>query len=200
VKKRLTIGIVGAALAATLTFVAAGSSNRGAGTDRDAATVPDAQPAYETPEQATIVYAPAYTRGPRIIHVPQADDRDDDRSSANYRDEPAASNDDDDDVQSSPPPRTRVMPPARTSPRWTPRSETPKPQPRSDAPPSGARRAILSVPPPPPEGPSPIRPIPRFGQKADSGEKFAAPRGRTLSESSPPPGYTPPAALPNSGK
>jgi len=98
-------------------------------------------------------------------------------------------------VQTAPAPRTRVLPPARTSPRWTPRSETPRPQPRSDAPPSGGRRAVLSAPPPPPEGPSPIRPIPRFGQKVDSGEKFAAPRGRTLSETSPPPGYTPPAAF-----
>jgi hypothetical protein len=137
-------------------------------------------------------YAPNYQRAPRIIHVPQADERDDranDRASVNERDQPAASNDDDEEEAASPP-RRRVTPPPppRTTPRW---------QPRSDAPPSpGPRRTVLSAPPPPAEGPTPIRPIPRYNSKADPADKFAPPRDVTSSAPSPPVGYSPPAALP----
>ncbi len=47
-----------------------------------------------------------YTRGPRIIHVPQAGDRDpraNSRASVNERDEPDVGNDDDDAEPAAPP-------------------------------------------------------------------------------------------------
>jgi hypothetical protein len=55
----------------------------------------------------------------------------------------------------------------------------------------------LSAPPPPAEGPLPIRPTPRFNSKTEPVERFGSPGDLTLSPSTPPPGYTPPAALPS---
>jgi hypothetical protein len=240
VKKRLTIGIVGAVLAATLTFVAASSVKR------EQVTEADALPAYEVltsvrsmgfnpisepvrrgpyyvlnatdargvemrvvadaqvgeilsiaPAQASN-NTPHYERGPRIIHVPQPGERNDrvnDRASVNDRDEPAATSDDDDEAAS--PPRRRVAPLSRTTPRWPSRSDPPlPPQRRSDTPPPppGPRRAVLSA--PPAEGPTPVRPTPRYNSKADSGDKFGTPRDITSSPPPPPVGYSPPAALP----
>jgi hypothetical protein len=232
----LTIGVVGAALAATLTFVTAGSFKR------EQITGADALPAYEivttvramglnpisdpvrrgpyyvlhaydprgvevrvvadahfgdvlsvAPARAFYTaYAPRYDRGPRIIHVPQPGDRDD-RASVNDRDQPAVSNDND-DVEVAPPRRRAAPPPQR-------RSATPSlPQRRSDAPPPppGPRRNVLSAPPPPAEGPTPIRPTPRFNSNAEAGDKFGPPRDAAVTSSTPPAGYTPPAALPQS--
>lgn len=258
-KKGLTIGLVIAVLAATLSLVAAASIKREA--KSEPLTDADALPAYEivTTVRSTglnpisepvrrgpyyvlqaydargrevrvvadarfgdilsiapfrapnATYAQNYERGAKIIHVPQPGERNDRanvRASVNERDDPAVADDDhDDEVDAAPPPRRRVSPPAtQTAPRWpSQRSETPPPQQRrSDAPPPpppGPRRAVLSAPPPPAEGPTPIRPTPRFNSKADSGEKFDQPRDPALTPSTPPPpaGYSPPAALPQGG-
>jgi hypothetical protein len=69
------------------------------------------------------------------------------------------------------------------------RRATPRPQRRSDAPPSpppGPRRNVLSAPPPPAEGLTPIRPTPRFNSKADRAEKFDPPRDPAVTSSTPP--------------
>ena len=220
-KKALTIGLVAAALAATLPFVFARSKT-------DMTPSADTRPEYKIAASVRMADAsavvPAYTRGPRIIHVPQAFDRNerlDSRASVTH--DPAYT-DDDDDI--APPPRRQVAPPMRTTPRWTPHREIappsrrsePSPKPRVEPrtvrhidmskpkiepkaepalpqPPS-PRRAVLSAPPLPAEGPSPIRPTPKFGAKADAGEKFAAPRIPEITADTPPPGYSPPAAPP----
>ena len=224
-KKALTIVGVVAALAGTLTFVAAGSFKRGEQvTEADAlpsdavlTTVramglnPISEPVRRGPyyvlqaydargiqvrvfadaqfgdilsiapaNRPNTAYEPRYERGPRIIHVPQPDDV---RASVNRRDEPAASNDDDVE-EVAPPPRRRVTPP---------------PQRRSDAPPPpppSPRRTVLSAPPPPAEGPTPVHPTPRFNSKAEQADKFGSPRDLTVGPDAPPPGYTPPAAVP----
>ncbi len=234
-KKALTIGVVGAALAATLTFVTAGSFKH------EQVTGADALPAYEivttvramgldpisdpvrrgpyyvlhaydpsglevrvvadaqfgdvlsvAPARAlSPAYALRYEHGPRIIHVPQPGERDD-RASVDERDQPAVSNDDDEE-QVAPPPRRRMAPPPQQ------RSNAP-PKRQSDAPPPppGPRRNVLSAPPPSAEGPTPIRPLPRFNSNADGGDKFGPPRDPAVTSNTPPPGYTPPAALPPS--
>lgn len=229
-KWALTIAVAGAALAATLSFVAADSTQR--------APVPEAVelPAYEIiatvraqglapigelalrwpyyvlhatdprgievrvvidaqfgdilsvapANPLATAHAPSYERGARIIHVPQAGERD----------EPAAANDD---------AAKEVAPPASPAPRRA----TPRSKPRSDAapvakrrgngpppPPPGPRRTVLSAPPPPAEGPSPIHPTPHFNSKTEPVERFGSPGALTVSPSTPPPGYTPPAALP----
>jgi hypothetical protein len=258
-KTRLTIAVVGAALAGTLTFVAASSINR----DRYSVTGAEAMPAYEvvtavrsmgfssvsepvrsgpyyvlnaTDPRGTEVRVvadaqagailsvapaqpqntvPQYYRGPRIINIPQpgertegantrANERANYRASVNERDAPDLINDDDLEEQ----PRRRVTPaPRAATPRWQTRSETPPPPPqqqrRSDAPPPpppGPRRALLSAP-SPSDGPTPIRPTPRYnskadGSKADAAEKFATPRDIAASPPPPPIGYSPPSALP----
>jgi hypothetical protein len=156
-KKALTIGMVGVALATTLSLVGAGSFKREPG--------PDARTADEivaaTPARAPIeTYAAAYTGVARIIHIPQDGERDE-RASVNNRDEPEATGSDDEEPI-APPPRRRAKP------RWPPRSDTPSP-------PSGPRRAVLSAPPPPAEGPTPIRPTPRFSSKIDQADKIGPP-------------------------
>jgi hypothetical protein len=171
VQKRLTMVIVGAALAATLTFVAAGSSGR------EPQVEPQAEPGPAPNARVlTIVraYAPNDQRGPRIIHVPQADER----ASVNERDEPAVSNDNDDD-EVAPPPRRRINPKRHSNVAQHPR--TPRWQFRNELP-------------PPAEGPTPVRPTPRFGAKAGAADKFGEPRDAR--SSAPPPGNTPPTALP----
>ena len=73
---------------------------------------------------------------------------------------------------------------------------------RGEAP--AQKRTLLSAPPLPEEGPTPIRPIPDAGAKIDTkidtkteaAEKFAPPAGDQPPP--PPPGYTPPAASPSS--
>jgi hypothetical protein len=206
-KKALTIGLVTAALAATLPFVFAGSRS-------EAVTGADQNPAYRIAARVRVADAsdavPAYMRGPRIIHVPQPGERA--RASISERDDDIRNNEDDDEA--TPPPRRHVAPPpVRATPRWAPRREAsppPKPVRRVDLPkfrdepipqPPGPRRAVLSAPPPPAEGPTPIRPLPKFGAKAeannaDAGDKFAAPRTTEINADTPPPGYTPPLAAP----
>jgi hypothetical protein len=133
---------------------------------------------------------PYYARGPRIIHVPQpGDDLRDSRAS--LRDD-APEDLDDDAVQAEPPrgavkrlsrtesqqrPKTPYKTQAKTvarasvhqEPRRRPFSvSVPEPPPPPPAEPLGPRRALLSAPPPPPvssihDGPTPIRPTPRFG-------------------------------------
>jgi hypothetical protein len=223
-KKALTIAVAGAALAATLSLVAADPSRRGLLTDDDVAL-----PAYEIVanvrahglapigvlslrwpnyvlhaydprgnEVRVVVdaqfgdilsvaparplataYTPRYQRGARIIQVPQAGERD----------EPAAT--DDDTVEEVAPP-----PPRRVTPRPKPRSDAAPASKRRSSEPPGPRRNILSAPPPPAEGPSPFLPTPPFNSKTEPVERFASPGGLTVSPSTPPPGYTPPAALP----
>lgn len=215
-KKALTIGLVVAALAATLPFVFARSKS-------EAVPSADARPEYRIAASVRMadasVVVPVYTRGPRIIHVPQAFERNERvNSRASVTHDPAY--DDDDDI--APPPRRQVAPPMRATPRWTPHREAappprrsePAPKPRTEPrtvrhidmskpkaeppvpqPPS-PRRAVLSAPPLPAEGPTPIRPTPKFGMKAEAGEKFAAPRVPEITADTPPPGYSPPAAAP----
>ena len=238
-KKALTIAVAGAALAATLSFVAAGGSKREPVTEVDAlpateivATVramgldPIGEPVWRGPyyvlhatdsrgiEMRVVAdaqfgdilsvvparpldttYVPRYERGPRIIHVPQGDVRDNranDRASVNERDKPAAANDD--AVKAIAPPAPR-----RVAPRPQSRRDGARvPQRRSDAPPPpppGPPRSVLSAPPPPAEGPSPIYRTPRYNSSADSGDKFGAPRDSVAAPSVPPPpaGDTPPA-------
>lgn len=223
-KRALTIAVAGAALAAMLSLVAAGAPKREPVTEAAAPSayeiiatvraiglVPLSEPVRRGPyyvlratnprgvemrvvadaqfgdilsvapaHPLNTADAPHYERGARIIHVPQSGERED-RSNVNERDEPAASNDD---------AAEKIAPPA-------PRRATPRP--RSDAPlppPPGPRRTVLSAPPPPAEGRSPIRPTPRFNSKIDPAERFGAPGDLTITPSTPPPGYTPPAALP----
>lgn len=222
-KKALTIAVAGAALAATLSIVAADTSKRGLLTPavglpayeiianvRAHGLAPMSELALRWPyyvlhatdprgiEVRVVIdaqfgdilsvaparplataYTPRYQRGARIIQVPQAGERD----------EPAVT--DDDAVEEVAPP-----PPRRVTPRPKPRSDAaPASKRRSHAPP-GPRRNILSAPPPPAEGPSPLLPTPPFNSKIEPVERFASPGGLIVSPTTPPPGYTPPAALP----
>lgn len=133
---------------------------------------------------ANAAHTVRYDAGPRIIHVPQPGEEYEDRASLSDPDEPAAAPDEDDE-EVAPPPRRRAKP---------------RPQVKSDAPPRRKayhtttvrpapveRRTILSAPSSLHDGPTPIRPTPRFDKKAENGAKFPPP---------PPPGYTPPSNLP----
>ncbi len=203
-KKALTIGLVAAALAATVPFVVASSKT-------EAVAVPEYKIVASVRMADASDTMPAYTRGPRIIHVPQPGDRNV-RASVGERDDPDISNNDDDEIA---PPRRQVAPPMRTAPRWAPKREAlapPKPRhiettksrgndssasrPPIPQPPA-PRRTMLSAPPPAIEGPTPIRPTPKFGAKAEAGDKFAAPRVPEITADTPPPGYTPPVAAPH---
>jgi hypothetical protein len=118
--------------------------------------------------------------------------------------QPAAADDDKKDADVAPLPQRRGIPHRRH------RSETPAPE---------QKRTLLSAPPLPEEGPTPIRPIPDAGAKteinietkpdtktdaetgttsdtkADAGDKFAPPPS-VDQPPPPPPGNTPPAASP----
>jgi hypothetical protein len=249
-KKALTIGLAGAAVAATLSFAVTGLKT-------ESSVVSEARAAESEPESAPIVLAQVlnYERGPRIIIVPQAGDRMD-RSSTDRGNSRASIDrdvyEDDDDIA----PVRKLAPPVRATPRWAPnpeskrtepyvapprRVETPVksrietrqeirneprrvrhidmskpkakaeseveiPQPPIPQPPS-PRRAVLSAP-PPAEGPSPIKPTPRFGTsalgaKAEAAKPAEPPADQTydspppaeITADSPPLGYTPPAAV-----
>lgn len=114
---------------------------------------------------------------PRIIHVPQPGDELR-RTQARL---PAPDMDDDDEIAVPQRPRrvdrsTAPIPkshekkresrePARRKPFTVSLPEPPPPEPE----PTGPKRALLSAPPPPPtpsihDGPTPLRPTPRFGQ------------------------------------
>jgi hypothetical protein len=147
---------------------------------------------------------PHYQRGPHIIHVPQAgaknsDDPTNNRASIDDRDEPAVANDDDEE-EAAPPPRRRVAPAPQRQDDSPPRPRAPRWQPRSDAlQPAGPRRAVLSAPPLAAEGPTPIRPIPRFNSKADPADKFGQLHDARSNAPQPPAGYSPPSELPHGG-
>jgi hypothetical protein len=195
-KKALTIGLVAAALAATLPFVFAGSK----GAVPSADTRPEYRLAASLRMADASVVVPAYTSSPRIIHVPQATERNERLNSrASVTHDPAY--DGDDDI--TPPPRRRaVEPPVRTTPRWTPHREEapppprrsePAPQPRAEpravrhidmSKPKAAPKAELKPEPPVPQPPSPRRAV------------LSAPRLSEITADTPPPGYTPPAAPP----
>jgi hypothetical protein len=195
-KRALTIGLVVAALAATLPFVFAGSK---------AEMLPaDTRPEYRIAASVRMADAsavvPAYTRGPRIIHVPQATERNERLNSrASVTHDPAYT-DDDDDI--APPRRRAVEPPVRATPRWMPNREVtpppprrsePAPQPRTEpravrhidmSKPKTAPKAELKSEPPVPQPPSSRRAV------------LSAPRLPEITADTPPPGYTPPAAPP----
>jgi hypothetical protein len=86
----------------------------------------------------------------RIIHVPQRGER----ANARVREPEVVDND---EVE----PITRPVPRKRAAPRWPRQSLAPA------VPAPAPRRTVLSAPPARAEGPSPIRPTPRFGAKPD---------------------------------
>ena len=103
----------------------------------------------------------------RIIHIPQPGE------SANYSEEPGAAGNE--DVHEYVVPRSPRSPRPRITRRRLYHSDFPPAPPVS-------RRTVVSAPPPPAEGPSPIRPLPRFESKAGpvrtldaQGEASAAP-------------------------
>jgi hypothetical protein len=98
----------------------------------------------------TPLVAPSYDSGPRIIHVPQPGERDD--RTTTYDDDRAAVTDDKNEPPSPPLPRART-------------------EPKSLGPP----RNLLSAPPPPAGGLSPIYPTPKLRAKPEPAEKFGAP-------------------------
>lgn len=130
-------------------------------------------------------YAPHYDRGPRIIHVPQSGDEDATSVPSERRVMP-----DDDGEEMAPPPRRQVAPrpqPPRQQYRKSDAPPAPRRKPYSVAAPElpkpAERRAVLRA--PVHDGPTPVRPTPRFAK--ETGEKVPPP---------PPPGYTPPSNLP----
>jgi hypothetical protein len=225
-KKALTIAVAGAALAATLSVVAADPPRRGLLTNavalpayeiianvRAQGLAPTSELALRWPhyvlhaydprgiEVRVVVdaqfgdiisvaparplataYTPRYERGARIIQIPQA----------GGQDEPAANNDD--EVEEIVPPAPR-----RVAPRPKPRSDTtPAPQPRSKTtllPPPVQHRNILNAPPLPAEDPSAPQQTMRVNPKTEPVERFKSP-DLMISPDRPPPGYTPPAAVP----
>jgi hypothetical protein len=210
-KKAMTIGLVAAAMIAGVASLVKVDTAKDGGMSAPAAIITEAAAAEsEAPpvvlRNSTVKLAQLavsqplfdYERGPRIIHVPQPNER--------VASRPAVDNDDDDD--SSPPrmravtPKPRIVapkpravaPPADRTPRWKLRSEAAS----APTPPPVARRAVLSAPPPNADGPTPLRPTPRFdNMAADSGQKFASPRtpaaaAPPVTESQPPLGYSPP--------
>jgi hypothetical protein len=145
VKKELTVSLAGVALAATLSLVDADSFKRGPTIATDALPVDDVASA-----AAGNAYAPPYTGVARIIHVPQRGERDE-RASINDRDEPVT-----------------PFPRHRTTPRWPLHGDAPSL-------PLGSRRNVQSAAPSLAEGPTPIRPTPRFNAKAADVDKSSAP-------------------------
>jgi hypothetical protein len=135
------------------------------------------------------VLAPRFNGGPRIIHVPQPGERSD-ANSTDEGDENSVTDDNDDDADAAPPPRRpsahpsqrMEAPPARASAAPPPRAE---PEPK----PLGPPRNVLSAPPPPAGGLTPIYPTPKFEPKSEPAEKFAPPEERSQPE--PPPGSMP---------
>jgi hypothetical protein len=169
-KKSLTLCLVGVAMAATLSLVVAGNLKR-----TPAATAPTR---VISMSEAKLVYVTSYTGVAHIIHIPQRQERHA-RASVRERDEPEIT-----DSQDEP-----VTPRHRSAPRWPLHSETPPPL---------QRRAVLSGPPPLADGPSPIRPLPRFDAKTSDAEKFSSPDhpASAPADIAPPAvGNTPPADL-----
>jgi hypothetical protein len=166
VKRLLTIGITSVALAATLSVVTV----RG----EVLSVSPVAQPT---------VYAPRYDFGPRIIHVPQPGEED--AASVPHVRRVMPDDDDDAEERATPPRRQSAPRPQRQKTSDTPPAPRRKPYnvavPERPAP--AERRTVLRA--PVHDGPTPVKPTPRFAK--ETGAKFPPP---------PPPGYTPPANLP----
>jgi hypothetical protein len=148
-KKSLTLGLAGVAMAATLSLVVAGNLNR---------TPPaTASTRVISVSEAKLVYASSYAGVAHIIHISQREERHA-RASVPERDE-----------QEIIPNRDELVTPRhRIAPRWPSPSEAPSPPPLQ-------RRAVLSAPPPLADGPSPIRPLRRFGAKTSDADKFSSP-------------------------
>ena len=125
-----------------------------------------------TPARASAsTFMPRYDNSPRIIHVPQ--NGGDARGALRGNDIPA-----DEEASVAPEEDDEIAPPVR-------RRIEPLPRQRSDAPPppSGPKRAVLSAPPPLPEGPSPVKPTPRWRSSekfVTPAEKLAAPADKTV--------------------
>ena len=167
----LTIVLAWASLGFMLTFAAGSFKNEPA----TAAAARGNGPCAVDEVQVTPTAPPVYQRGARIIQVPQTGAL----ASVNDRDEPNATEDDDDDNgEAAPLPRRRLAAPPQVKDNPPLRPRAPRWQPRSDIAPQPAdpRRVVLSAPPPQAQGPTPIRPIPKFGAKSEPVEKFAQPR------------------------
>lgn len=131
---------------------------------------------------APLATVPSYGAGPRIIHVPQPGEEDS-ASAPNVR-QVVPDGDDEIDEPAPPPRRQSVAPPQQRSQKNSAVSPEPRRKPYTVATPVSApaeRRAVLSA--PIHDGPTPVRPTPRYAK--ETGVKFP-----------PPPGYTPPANLP----
>jgi len=170
-KKAFTIAVAGAALAATLSLVAAGSFKR---EPAARAAQPTARKSIERDNVPDFAYASTYTGVAHIIHIPQGDER-------------ASVNDDEPEITGRDYQRPTQQLPRRTAPRWPSHADEPSPPPVT-------RRTVLSAPPPLAEGPTPIRPLPRIGSKIDQTDKFdlpdqgAAPPAVDIPHAEPPPG------------
>lgn len=171
-KTRLTMALTLAVLAGTVTFVVAGSIKREQPPSGKALPGELQLPAEQFVTLVRPIYLPRIA-GPRIISVPQPGDHVSLGDSA----EPEFDDDDVEPERPAPPALKRDKPRSAT-PRWRPRSETSPPPP---APP----RKVLGAAKPIHDGPTPIRPLPRFDAKAETGEKFAPPPA--ISPSAPPP-------------
>jgi hypothetical protein len=201
VKKRLTIGFVGAAMAAAMTLAAAGSYKRETANAENARAgdeiinslisaglYPIGDPARRGPYYVLHAYD---RRGHEVRVVVDAQLGDilsvapaTNGALLNYQRGPhiihvpqaeASVNDRDDEAPA--PARRRVAPAVQKQDDEPPRPRAPRWQPRSEAPPQQEqRRAVLSAVPPLAEGPTPVRPIPRINSKADTADKFSQPR------------------------
>lgn len=167
--KAWTIGLAAVVLVATLPIVGARSRS----------------PEPVLTAEATPAPRYSYSSAPRIIHVPQPDEDEADLASVPPRVR-AINPPDNDDEDEAAPPRRQVMPrppspqkkgEAPPAPRRKPYTTTSAPP----APPSVERRAILNAPAAVNDGPTPVRPTPKF-DNAGGTMKFASP---------PPPGLPP---------
>lgn len=169
-KTRLTMALALAVLAGTVTFVVAGSIKREQSPSAKALPGEPQLPAEQFVTLVRPIYLPRIA-GPRIISVPQPGDYE------NLSDSAEPEFDDDDVAPERPaPPSANRAKPRPATPRWTSRSAPP---------PSAPPRKILGAAKPIHDGPTPIRPLPRFDAKAETGEKFAPPPA--ISPSAPPP-------------
>lgn len=141
-----------------------------------------------TPASLVTPQGPGTVGGARIIHVPGPDEE---KASLEPSDDPDAEEAVPDEP--TPPARPALRPRAHKKP--APRREQAVRRPFTSAPPPPAEhRAVLSAPPPATDdGPTPIRPTPRFSGEPQTGS-FAAPVPAIVT---PPPSPAPPPATPS---